>query len=138
MKTMSLISIYCGGALSLFMGIFHTRFYKLFKWEKEYERVTAANRRIFYTIHVALLLLFFGMAALSLLYARELSLGAGISFGVDLLCAAFWLWRAVWQALYFKPEKSSRLLILHHALTGCFFLLFIAYALPVVMQACRG
>ncbi len=138
METLGLISIYCGGALSLIMGVFHTRFYKLFKWKKEYERITAANKRIFHTIHLALLLLFFGIAALSLFYAKELSLGIGVSFGMNLLCAIFWLWRAIWQIVYFKPDKSSKLLPLHYLLTGYFFLAFIAYAIPDILKLTRS
>ena len=84
MEILSLVSIYCGGVLSLLMGIFHTQFFKLFKWKKELEKITGTNKNIIYTIHIALLLLFFGFAVLSLLYAKELSLCTGISFGLNL------------------------------------------------------
>ena len=134
METLSLISIYCGGALTFLMGIFHTRFFKLFKWKKELGKITEANKNIFYTIHIALLLLFFEIAALSLFYAKEVSLGIGISFGINLLCAVFWLWRAIWQILYFKPDKNSKLLPLHYILIVYFSLLCIAYALPDIIK----
>jgi hypothetical protein len=134
MEVISIISIYCGGVLSLLMGIFHTRFYKLFKWKTELEKVSEANKKIIYTIHLALLLFFFGFAAVSLFYAKELSLCVGISLGVNLMYALFWLWRTIWQVIYFKPDKNSRLLPLHYILIVIFALLFAAYILPVVLR----
>ena len=47
----SLISIYIGGILTLFMAMFHIRFYKSFNWKEEYEKISPVNRKIFYTIH---------------------------------------------------------------------------------------
>ena len=134
METVSLISIYCGGVLSLLMGIFHTKFSKLFKWKKEFEKVTETNKNIVYTLNIALLLLFFGIAILSILFAKELSLCEGISFGLTLMYAIFWLWRTIWQILYFKPDKNSKLLPLHFGLIVYFALLFIAYILPVMLK----
>jgi hypothetical protein len=56
-----LISIYGASILTLFLAIFHTRFYKSFQWKKEYEHITLLNRRVFYTIYVARFLLFFSL-----------------------------------------------------------------------------
>ena len=69
----STISIYVGGVLTLLMAIFHIRFPKIFQWGKDYGRITEKNKRIFHTIHLALLLLFVVIGVLSLLYAHELS-----------------------------------------------------------------
>lgn len=134
METLSIISIYCGGVLSLGMSVFHTRFFKLFKWKKEFEKVTATNKTILYTVHIALLLLFFGITALTLFFAKELSMCAGLSFGLDLFIALFWLWRTVWQIFYFKPDKNSKMLFLHYVLTGYFALLSAAYFIPVILR----
>jgi hypothetical protein len=134
MEILSLISIYCGGVLSLLMGIFHTQFFKLFKWKKELEKISETNKNIIYTIHIALLLLFFGIAVISLLYAKELSLCIGISFCINLMYAVFWLWRTIWQISYFKPDKNSKLLPLHYILIVYFSLLFFTYVLPVILK----
>jgi hypothetical protein len=124
----TLISIYFGGVLTIFMAIFHTQFYKLFKWDAEYRNITAINKKIFYTIHLALLLLFFGLGFLTLIYAQELSRCEGISLGINVLISIFWLWRTTWQVTYFKGK------IMHYLLIVYFFLLFIAYLIPVALK----
>lgn len=50
----SKICIITGGILSLLMVMFHTRFYKLFDWKKDFEKISIKNQKIFYTIHLAL------------------------------------------------------------------------------------
>lgn len=126
---LSLISIYLGGVLTILMAIFHSRFFKLFKWDIEYRNITAVNKKIFYTIHLALLFLFFGIGLLTLIYARILSECTGISFGINLIISIFWLWRAVWQIFYFKGKT------LHYVLIIYFFLLFAAYLIPVLIKS---
>jgi hypothetical protein len=129
-----LISIYLGGVLTLFLAIFHTRFYTLFQWEKEYQHIALLNRRVFYTIHVALFLLFFLFAFISLVYARELSNSEGLAFGVDISFSAFWLWRALWQIYYFQPAKDKRPAPIWYVMLFSFFGLFIAYLIPVLLK----
>jgi hypothetical protein len=129
-----LISIYSGAILSLAMAVFHTRFYRLFKWGEDFKRVSLLNRRVLYTVHVALLLLFFLFGLVSLIYARELSRSKGLALGINLSYSGFWLWRALWQVSYFKaaagkrPSPASLLMILW------FLLLFVAYLTPVVVR----
>ena len=56
-------SVLLAGALTLLMAVFHCFFPRIFNWPKEYPRLSGSNKRIFFTIHLALLLLFFIMAA---------------------------------------------------------------------------
>lgn len=126
--TLSIICIYAGGILTLFMGIFHTRFYQLFKWGEAFEKISMPNARIIYTVHLALLLLFFLIAALSLFYAGELSRSTGLAFGFNLGFALFWIWRLIWQIYYFRDLKGT----LHYILIVYFLLLALCYLLPVV------
>lgn len=72
-----IISIYIGGVLTLLMALFHTKFYKMFKWKADFKDLSLANPRILYTIHLALLLLFFIIAIVSIAYAKELSQNIG-------------------------------------------------------------
>jgi len=125
---MSLASIYIGGILTLLMAIFHTQFYKLFKWKAEYNLLAKNNKKIFHTIHLALLLLFFLFGFLSLIFAQELSECIGISFGLNLMISIFWLWRTVWQIYYFKGK------IIHYLLIFIFSLLFITYLIPIILK----
>jgi hypothetical protein len=134
---LSQFCVITGGVLTLLMGAFHTRFHKLFLWKDEFARITERNRRIVYTIHIALLLLFFGFGAVSLFCFRELASARSISLGMLLILALFWLWRAVWQMLYFKPSKNRRLrkfLVMHYVLIVWFVLLFAAYLIPVMIK----
>lgn len=130
----SLVSIYVGGILFFLMGIFHTQFFKLFKWKKDFERITGTNQRVFYTIHIALLLLFFGFSYISIYYAKELSESIGIAFGINVVLSLFWIWRTIWQIIYFKPDKKSKLLFMHYVLITIFFLLFASYCIPVILN----
>jgi hypothetical protein len=125
---MSLVSIYAGGILTLLMALFHTRFYKIFNWEIEYSRISKTNKKIFYTIHLALLILFILIGVLSLIYAPELSRCRGIAFGINVMLAVFWFWRALWQVFYFKGK------ILHYVLIAAFLILGITYLIPVVLK----
>ena len=124
----SLISIYTGGILTIGMAIFHTRFYRLFRWNEEYEKLSEVNRRIFYTIHIFLLLIFLVIGILSLIYASTLSQCLGIALGFNLFISLFWLMRIVWQIIYFKGKAMHYLLIVY------FFLLFASYAIPVAIK----
>jgi hypothetical protein len=123
------------------MAVFHTRFYKLFQWKEEFAKITPRNQRIFYTIHIALLLLFLVFALLSFIYTDELSKAEGLALGITSGYSLFWLWRAIWQIVYFRPSTSTtadprirKSLFLHHLLTIIFLLLFIAYLIPVISK----
>jgi hypothetical protein len=126
--TINEISIYTGGILSLFMALFHTQFYRLFKWEKAFDKISRPNSLIIYTVHMALLLIFFLFAALSLFYANEMSRSTGLAFGLNLGYALFWIWRCAWQIFYFQTLKGR----LHYILILYFFLLAVCYIIPVI------
>lgn len=132
--SISLVSIYIGGSLSLLMAIFHTQFFKIFRWKIDFRKISETNKKIFYTIHVALFLLFFGVSYISFVYAVPLSNSIGLAFGINLIFSLLWLWRAIWQIIYFKPDKKSKFLIMHFILIIIFFILFISYALPIVLK----
>jgi len=135
--TLSECSVLVGGALSLLMVVFHTRFSRIFDWENDLPKLTPRNRRILYTIHLALLLLFAILGLLSLLYFRELALCRGLAFGLCLLCGLFWLWRTVWQITYFRPgtgRQHARMRVLHRVTIAVFAVLCVAYVVPVVAR----
>ena len=130
----ALVSIYVGGALTLLTAICHTKFYKIFQWQKEFDNVSQTNVRILYTIHLALLLLFFILGALSLVYARELSASIGLSGGLNVLLSMFWLWRLVWQLVYFKRAKGKKIPPIGLFFLTVFLLSSIAYLIPVLIR----
>jgi hypothetical protein len=117
--------IYAGGALTLLLALFHALFPRVFKWHTELPKLGPVNRRIFFTIHLALLLLFIALGAVSIAYAPELAACRGVSFGLVLALALFWLWRAAWQIVYFRGGW------LHYAMIAWFLLLCACYAVPL-------
>ena len=134
---LSKICIITGGILSLSMVFFHSQFYKLFDWKKDFEKVTTINQKIFYTIHLALLILFAVFSSISFIFANELSRCSGLSCGIILGYSLFWLWRTIWQIIYFRPPKISKggsLKILHYMLVIVFAMLFAAYLIPFILS----
>ncbi len=129
--------IILGGVLSLVIFVFHIRFYRFFGWQKDFEKVSPVNRRVLYTIHVALYLFLVLLGVISIKYAGELSRAEGLAEGLTLGLSLFWLWRAVWQIAYFTPllkttDRSRR--FVHYILTAMFVVLFIVYLLPMAAK----
>jgi hypothetical protein len=129
-----LVSIYIGGALTLIMAIFHTRFYRMFNWKADFDKVTVLSARIIYTVHLALLLLFFMLGIISIVNAKELAQSIGLALGLNLLFSVFWLWRLIWQFAYFKREKRQKIPLIGIILIFVFALLFITYLIPVIYR----
>ena len=129
------ISVITGGVLSLFMALFHARFPKLFDWQSDFQLISTKNAKIHYTIHLALILVFSGIGILSLLFASDLAACTGLSLGLMLYFSLFWLWRTVWQTVYFSPiVKDGKPFILHVLLIIFFGLLMSAYTIPIVLR----
>lgn len=126
----SKIAVLTGGLLMLSLGVFHSRFYSLFQWQEDLKRLTRRNYRIFLTIHLALTLLLVFMGFLTILFYRELSVPKGLAMGFDISMVLFWLWRMIWQAIYFKIRINARSILL----TGWFFLLTITYLIPILVR----
>jgi len=130
------IFIITGGILHLLMGFFHTRFYSLFGWKNVFVKMERSQQRILYTIHLALLLLFFIMGLLSIACSGPLSMPTHTSRLVLTGLTLFWMWRAVWQIIYFRVPGSKRfhhLRKMHYTLTCFFFMLGISYLVPLVI-----
>ena len=133
----SCYSILTGGILTCGMIVFHLFFPKVFRWDGDLPKVSSLNRRVIFTIHLALLLTFLIFAWLSFIYTEELAACVGLAFGITLSIALFWLWRAIWQVVYFSPffKGRSRVMKRVHILVGIFFMaLSAAYSIPVVQR----
>ncbi len=129
-----LISIYVAGALTLLIAIIHTRFYTLFKWESEFKNLTPFTAKIIYTIHMALLLLFFMIAAITLLCAEELSQSTGLAMVFNVGNGLFWIWRLVWQFAYLTLEEGVKFHPVRTFFNTLFMLLIAAYSIPAVWR----
>jgi hypothetical protein len=131
------ISILIGGVLTLLLFLFHISFYKLFRWDQEFTKISVVNKKIIYTINLAITLLFLLFGVISLVYVKELARCEGLAFGICLAYALFWLWRLIWQITYFeipKPTTNKKSAIINYSLIIVFVLLFVAYITPVLMS----
>lgn len=123
-----------GGILTLLMALFHFRFPVLFQLEQDFNKIGMPKARIHFTIHVALFLLFIGIGSLSVFYSEEMAKEFGVGFGICIMLASFWLWRTLWQIIYFKLPKGPKPkapLIMHYSLTVVFALLALMYSFPI-------
>jgi hypothetical protein len=127
---MSLIAVYVVGVLTLIAALYHTRLYKRLNWAEEFEKIEISNRKILYTIHIALTILFFILAIFTLVYATELSKSTGLALGFNLSLACFWIWRRVWGAIYLGNNKKNETLFNRGKRWVSAFIAF-SYLIPV-------
>jgi CBS domain containing-hemolysin-like protein len=129
-----ILCIYLGGILTLLIALFHTGFYKIFNWKADFGKLSPLNTRILYSVHIALLLLFFLTGILSLIYAKELARSNGLAAGLNFSLSLFWLWRFIWQIAYFKREQGQKIPFLSILLSAVFALLCISYSVPLIYR----
>ncbi len=130
-------SVMAGGVLMLVVGIAHVFFYRIFGWRQTFAKVRAVDAKVFYTLHVALMLLGLAFAYVSLRYSDELSRGTGLGGSITVLLAVFWLWRLLWQLTYFRPRQlqmRGKWLTFHYGWIALFFLLTVAYSGPIAAR----
>jgi len=106
----------------------------MFNWKADFEKISKVNSKVIYTVHLALLLLFFLIGIITIIYARELSQSYGLAAGFNLFLSFFWLWRLVWQLVYFKREKGKKLPSMVVFLIIAFALLFVSYLIPFLFR----
>ncbi|WPC65398.1 hypothetical protein SBP18_12905 [Rhodoferax ferrireducens] len=122
------------GIISVVIGIGHTAFHRIFRWHRDFQRISALNVKVFTTIHIATTLFLLAAGALTFRYAALLSQSTEVASVVCLSLFVFWCWRLIWQVLYFKPSKiehDRRLLLLHYVLVLLFAALAVGYGAPL-------
>lgn len=128
-------SVVAGGVMTLGVAAVHLFFPRIFAWPEAFARLRVLDASVFYTLHVALVLLALAMGALSLRFPGELTRGGGLGGALGAMLAGFWLWRLGWQVVYFRPSRlrmpPSRLVV-HYGWITLFALLASAYSAPVV------
>ena len=127
-----LICIYFGGFLTLFIAFYHTQLYSKLKWSEDFEKIDKANAQIFYTINLALTLLFVSIGIISIIYAKELSQAKGLAFGICVLYSLFWAWRFIWQITYQRPSENQSTPNAGKLIIPA--LIFSLYLLPVISK----
>ena len=123
------------GIISIVIGIGHTAFHRIFGWQRDFQRISTLNVKVFTTIHIAATLFLLMVGALTFRYAALLSQSTEVASIVCLSLFLFWCWRLIWQLFYFKPSKIEHdryLLALHYVLVLLFAALAIGYGAPLV------
>lgn len=134
---MMMYGLMFAGISSIVLGIFHIPGIwgiVFTTWHAEINSLSLLNRKLVNTVFIALCLALVALGALTLFLV-----GSDVQFdrfqvSFLVLCLLFWVWRLIWQILYFpyrKLKPGSRLLSLHIALIAIFAVNAIAYAVPV-------
>ncbi len=131
---MEVLAIKIGGTLSILLGIGHCYFYRGFRWGKDLQKISVLNARVFYTIHIFLIPMFFLFGYLSWLHSPELAGSTSIGITLTVFYSLLWLARGSWQIAYFRPSKLNGvggLVRLHYFLVIYFFAMWVAYTIPI-------
>jgi len=133
------ILIFIAGLFSFGLGVFHIPpVWRLFfpGWSKEISALNLLHRKLIDTILVALALMLFLSAFISIGYPEELARADGLAGGITAALAVFWLWRALWQIIFFPPSKiehNAALLALNYSVVVVSFANAVFYSLPVLI-----
>jgi len=132
---LSKICIIIGGILTLLLAIFHSRFYALFNWKDEFKNVSKPNQRIFFTINMALVILFSLFSIFTFVYSTELAQPHAIGIGILIIFSIFWGWRTIWQIFYFRIPKEinflDKRLFMHYIMIFVYSILTLCYCIPL-------
>jgi len=131
------IAIKIGGVLSAILGIGHCLFYRGFGWHEDFEKTRLLTAKVLYTIHVFLIPMFFFFAYASLFYTKELAGGTSLGIAMTAFYSVFWLFRVLWQIVYFRPSRTKefeKLRLLHYSFIIYFIFLWTAYTFPLLSR----
>lgn len=129
----SRIAMIIGTSFTGLMILFHISFPKRFSWKKDLEEVSALNKKILFSIHLALILVFVIFFCISLFHFEDLVNPQGLATSYLILISLFWFWRTIWQIIYFWPPKSKRFPLMHIILTSLFLILSLSHIVPVIL-----
>ena len=134
---MMMYGLMFAGISSIMLGIFHIpRIWGIVftTWHAEINSLSLLNRKLVNTVFIAFCLALVALGTLTLFLV-------GSDFQFDrfqvwflALCLLFWVWRLIWQILYFPYrtlKPGPQLLSFHIALIVTFAVNAIAYAAPV-------
>lgn len=143
MSTMRFGLLVAGG-FSLALGLLHLpRIWgAVFRqWNAELEAMSLLGRKLVTTVLVAffLALIVLGMTTLSLAKGGE-PLDGPFQLPFFAACCLFWIWRLVWQVLYFTPRvlnPARWMLVLHAGLIVIFAVNAASYSMPLLATLVR-
>lgn len=124
METGTLL-VYLCGLYSIGFAVFHMYFWKLFRWKKDLQQLSLANRAIVQIANLRLIYFFIFVGILCFSFPSEMrktTLGNFFLAGISL----FWLGRTIEQFIFLKINHK-----MVHILSVIFILGIVLYALPI-------
>ncbi len=109
--------ILIGGFYNIALIIFHSLFWKIFKWKKDLQRITVVNGNILQILNLSLTFVFIIFAYLSILYTQEL-ISTDLGKLILRLIAFFYFFRALQQVYFFGIKNKISLSFVVFFLVG--------------------
>ncbi len=120
--------IYICGIYNLLFALFHLGFWKIFKWNKDLNKMSFANRGIMQILNIQIVYYFLFVSLVCFMYPHELlntTLGHIFLIGNSL----FWLIRTIQQFIFLRAKHY-----IIHILTIVFIIGTILFALPIFIN----
>jgi hypothetical protein len=121
------ILVYLCGVYSIGFAIFHMYFWKLFRWKKDLQHLSHANRAIIQIANLRLIYVFIFVGLICFLFPKELTetnLGRFFLVGN----AVFWLGRTIEQFVFLRVNH-----VIVHILTVLFIVGIVLFTLPLLI-----
>ncbi len=119
--------IFLCGVYALGFAVFHTQFWRLFKWKEELSKLSSINRAIMQIMNLRLIYFFVFVAAACFFFSETLAtttFGNFFLLGIALFCAG----RTIEQFIFIKSSHP-----LAQLLTYLFIFGTILFAIPVFL-----
>jgi hypothetical protein len=126
------------GLSSIALGVFHIpRIWGTVfpQWNTEINGISLLSRKLINTVLMALCLTVVILGSITLFIAVENSDFDRLQVRFLFFCFLFWLWRTIWQILYFpyrKLKPGPKLLSLHIVMIIIFVANTMAYLVPII------
>lgn len=95
--------LYIGAFLHIGLALFHVSFWKVFAWDRQLTKLNPVNKGAMQAMNLALILLFFFFAFISIFFQSEL-LSSNLGMVLLGFISFFWLVRFFAQYAFFKVE----------------------------------
>ncbi len=120
--------IFACGIYNILFALFHFRFWKLFQWDKELNKLSFANRGIMQILNIQICYYFIFTSIICFVFPNDLlktKLGNWFLIGNSI----FWLVRTIQQFIFLNANHYKI-----HILTFIFMLGSILFLLPFIIQ----
>jgi hypothetical protein len=97
--------------------IFHTLFWKIFRWKADLQRLTEINRAIMQVLNLCLTFVFLFIGLAVLLYQPDF-LGTKLGTFILVSMTIFWILRAAEQIIFFRVKSTVSLFLFVMFLIG--------------------